>query len=164
MQNAMYCKNGHYVGEVNPVLRARSWGKFQAMAARAESEGKEQLPQFCSACGAQTVSACQHCQSPIKVSRVKIRPGYCGECGKPFTWTETALSAAKSCIDELDVSPEEKTKQKGNLENLTKNTEQTQFAASSFKKFMNKIGPTAGLLREIIVPILTTEVKKLLGI
>ncbi len=166
----MYCRNGHYIGLVNPVLRARSSGQLRRMIERAsQDESQERLPAFCATCGSSNISNCQHCQAPIEIRHVRSRPGFCGHCGNPFPWTEKVLSAAKEYIDELDLSPddlspEEKTKQKGNLDELTKNTDLTPLAASSFKKFMNKIGPAAGLLREIIVPILTAEVKKVLGL
>jgi hypothetical protein len=166
MQNAMYCQNGHYVGIVNPILRARSMGHLRAMMERAsQNEAQDRLPAFCTECGAPNISACQHCQAPIEPRHVRIRPGYCGRCGKPFTWTERALSAAKEYIDELDLSAEEKTKQKGSLDDLTSDTERTQLAAGRFRKLMDKIGPAAaGVLQRIVETVATEAAKKSMGL
>lgn len=163
----MYCLNGDYVGVVNPILRAKSWGQLQAMMERAsQHEGQERLPAFCARCGAQNISACQYCQAPIELRHVGSRPGYCGGCGKPFPWTETAVSAAKEYTDELDqLSPEEKTMLKGTFDDLTIDTARTPLAANRFKKLMNKIGPNAaGVLSKIVETVMTEAVKKMMGL
>jgi len=97
---------------------------------------------------------------------VGSRPGYCGGCGKPFPWTETAVSAAKEYTDELDqLSPEEKTMLKGTFDDLTIDTARTPLAANRFKKLMNKIGPNAaGVLSKIVETVMTEAVKKMMGL
>jgi hypothetical protein len=92
-------------------------------------------------------------------------PKYCGECGKPFPWTETALSAAKQYTNDLDqLSPEEKTVLKGTFDDLTSDTDRTPLAASRFKKFMSKIGPAAGgVLQKIVENVATEAAKKMMG-
>lgn len=96
----------------------------------------------------------------------RMRPSYCGGCGKPFPWTETALAAAKECADELeDLSPEEKLALKGTFEDLTSDTPRTQIAASRFNGFMKKVGPVAaGTLKQIVVSIATETAKKWMGL
>jgi hypothetical protein len=135
---------------------ARSW--------QAENEDQKRLPAFCTTCGASNVSACQHCQTPIEYQYPGVTPGYCGGCGKPFPWTETALSAAKKYADELDqLSPEERATLKGTFDDLTSDTARTPLAASRFKKFMGKIGPSAeGVLRKIVEAVATEAAKKML--
>ena len=93
-------------------------------------------------------------------------PGYCGACGKPFPWTETALSAAKEYTDELDeLSPGEKAELKGAYDDLTSDTARTALAASRFKKFMSKVGPgAAGVLKKIVETVATEAAKKLIGL
>jgi hypothetical protein len=167
MQNAMYCLNGHYVGVVNPILRARNSGQLRAMMERAsQHEGQERLPAFCTRCGTPNISACQHCQAPIELRHMGSKPGYCGGCGKPFPWTETALSAAKAYTDELDqLSPEEKTTLKETFDDLTIDTARTPLAANRFKKFMSKIGPSAaGAVGKIVEAVATEAAKKMLGL
>jgi hypothetical protein len=94
------------------------------------------------------------------------KPGYCGGCGKPFPWTETALSAAKAYTDELDqLSPEEKTTLKETFDDLTIDTARTPLAANRFKKFMSKIGPSAaGAVGKIVEAVATEAAKKMLGL
>jgi Uncharacterized protein conserved in bacteria (DUF2321) len=67
----------------------------------------------------------QKCSWPIKgigpqawmVGGGQYRPPrYCGECGTPFPWTETALQAAKEYTDDLEqLTLEEKATLEGNL-------------------------------------------------
>lgn len=93
-------------------------------------------------------------------------PSYCGECGSPFPWTETALAAAREYTDDLDqLSQEEKTELKKALDDLTVDTPRTPLAASRFKKVLNKIGPKAGsVLQKIVENVLTEAAKKSLGL
>lgn len=164
MPNVMYCLKGHFVGIVNPTRHARSWGHLRAMMA--EEGHPKRLPAFCTSCGASNVSACQHCQTPIESEYPGGAPGYCGGCGKPFPWTETALSAAKEYTDELDqLSPEEKTALKGTFDDLTSDTARTPLAASRFKKFMSKLGPSAeGAFRKFLETVATEAAKKMMGL
>jgi hypothetical protein len=166
MANVMYCLNGHFVGIVNPAFRARSMGQFRTMMAQAENEGPMRLPAFCATCGASNISACQHCQAAIEVNYPGGTPGYCGGCGRPFPWTETALSAAKEYTDELNqLSPEEKALLKGTFDDLTSDTARTPLAASRFRRFMGKIGPPAeGVLRKIVETVATEAAKKMVGL
>jgi hypothetical protein len=166
MANVMYCLNGHFVVVVNPVLRARNMGQLHALLAQGESEGPKRLPAFCATCGASNISACQHCQIPIEVDYPGGTPGYCCGCGKPFPWTETALSAAKEYTDELDqLSPEEKTALKGTFDYLTSDTAKTPLAANRFKKIMSKIGPVAeGVFKKVLETVVTEAAKKGMGL
>jgi len=129
---------------------------------------------FCEDCGAATIEECQTCGWPIAGIGPTAwmggggpyrPPRYCGECGKPFPWTETALLAAKEYTDDLDqLSPEEKTVLKGTLDDLTSDTDRTPLAASRFKKFMSKIGPAAGgVLQKIVENVITEAAKKMMG-
>lgn len=121
---------------------------------------------FCSECGARSVSKCDHCQSPIVIRQLfSDRPSYCSVCGKPFPWTERALSATKEYTDELELSPEDKTKLKTTFDDLTVDTPRTEMAVHHFKKFMQKIGPTAGdVLIKIMVNVATEAAKKGMGL
>jgi hypothetical protein len=93
-------------------------------------------------------------------------PNYCGECGSPFPWTETALAAAREYTDDLEqLSPEEKDALKSTFADLTSDTARTPLAASRFKKFTNKIGPVAGrILQKIIETVLTEAAKRSIGL
>ena len=167
MTNATYCLKGHFVGLLNPILRARSGGHLRALMERAsENRGNERLPAFCTTCGASNISTCQHCQAPIGPQHAGSRPGYCGSCGKPFPWTETALSAAREYADELDqLTPEEKTMLKGTFDDLTADSARTPLAATRFKRFMSKIGPSAaGIFGKIVETVVTEAAKKMMGI
>jgi hypothetical protein len=71
-------------------------------------------------------------------------PRFCGECGKPFPWTEEAISAAKEYTDGIDqLSAEEKAMLKRDFDDLLSETPRTPMAANRWKKFMSKIGPAA---------------------
>jgi hypothetical protein len=152
---AQICRNGHIVlGSVKDFQQLRK--------------------AFCEHCGAPTIEECQTCGWPIAGTSPNAwmadrgpyqPPRYCGECGKPFPWTESALSTAREYTDELtQLSREEKNVLKGTLDDLTKDTDRTPLAASRFKKFMGKIGPGAsGVLQKVLVNVATEAAKKLMG-
>jgi hypothetical protein len=93
-------------------------------------------------------------------------PRYCGECGRPFLWTETALAAAREYTDDLDqLSNDEKASLKEAFGDLTVDTARTPLAVSRFKKFVTKVGPVAGdVLREIVETVAIEAAKKSIGL
>jgi hypothetical protein len=136
------------------------------------------LPQlrksFCERCGTPTISECQACGWPITGEGYAPfggggpyqLPKYCEECGKPFPWTEMALSAAKEYTDDLDqLSAEEKATLKGTFDDLTSDTARTPLAANRFKTLVSKLSPVAGeVVKKIIVTIATEAAKKYSGL
>ena len=153
---AQVCRNGHLV-----LGSLQRFPQFQKA--------------FCEDCGAATIDQCQKCGWPISGAGPDAwmadagpyrPPRYCGECGTPFPWTETALSAARDYTDDLDeLSPDEKASLKGTFNDLTVDTVRTPLAASRFQKFLNKVGPAAGdVLRKIIETVATEAAKKSMGL
>jgi hypothetical protein len=165
MEAAVYCLKGHYIGLLNEVNRDRR-GWHATKIALENPRQPEQTPPFCTKCGAMNISACQHCQTAITKQYPGVVPAYCGGCGRPFPWTETALAAAKEYTDDLEeLSPEEKLALKGTFEDLTSDTPRTPVAANRFNAFMKKIGPAAGdMLKKIIVSVATEAAKKSIGL
>jgi hypothetical protein len=129
---------------------------------------------FCERCGSATVTQCQTCGWPIAGEGYAPfggggpyeLPKYCAECGKPYPWTERALSAAKEYTDDLDrLSAEEKTTLKASFDDLTGDTARTPVAAERFKKLLSKIGPAAGdTLKQIIVSVASEAAKRSMGL
>src|ERR1700736_2908200 len=144
---AQICRNGHIIVtslRVSPQLRHS----------------------FCEKCGAATINECQICGRPIAGEGYAPfsgggpyqPPKFCEECGAPFPWTETALSAAKEYTDDLDqLSAEEKTALKGTFDDLTSDTPRTPVAANRFKKLIAKIEPVAGSVLQKIIETVATE-------
>src|SRR5258706_2202555 len=92
--SAQICKNGHVVNF--------------AFGIRQHSN-----QEFCSKCGAATITQCQHCSTSIKGAEVLTtlqsvlgnqelfpRPNYCIKCGKPFPWTAQSIQAAHDLLFE----------------------------------------------------------------
>jgi hypothetical protein len=164
MEAAVYCLKGHFVGILNEVIRGRSW--HQAKIFLENPREPEQLPPFCSKCGAKNISVCQQCQKAIEKQYSRVIPAYCVGCGKPFPWTEAALSAAKEFTDEQEaLNAEEKLVLKGTFDDLTSDTARTSLAAIRFNNLVKKIGPVAGgVLKQIVVSVATEAAKKSIGL
>ncbi len=135
---AQICTNGHVINE--------------------SSISSPQFNQkFCRKCGAPTVTNCRNCNvaikgeyhvphSPINVIHVSPPkpPGFCHQCGKPYPWTEAALKAAQELSDEVDnLTPEERELLKKSLDDIVRDTPQTEVAATRFKKIVAKAGKVA---------------------
>ena len=130
---------------------------------------------FCDKCGAPTITKCQYCRATIKgayhtrtSTSSWMRPSFCPDCGKPYPWTETALKAAQELSDELEnlspnLSPEERDLLKKSIDDIVRETPQTTVAVSRFKRLIAKAGPVAAdMYREILLPLLSEAVKKLI--
>ena len=126
--------------------------------------------EFCQECGEKTLTACQHCQEPIRgdyhMENVLggfgyTPPRHCHNCGKPFPWIERTLEAAKELTDEIDeLIPEEREKLKGTLNDLIVDTPRTELAATRFKKLVSKGGKATALALEKILTGIVTEAAK----
>jgi len=163
MLNAIYCRNGHFIDGVDASDDSMTMLRIQSAMVQRQKELRGQSA-FCPQCGESTINTCQHCNSPIMVDRTE--PSFCGVCGKPFPWTESAIAAANEYTDELDeLSDEDKVTLKATFSDLTADTPRTDLAVSRFKKFMQKVGPAAGdVLTKIMVNVATEAAKKGMGI
>lgn len=162
MYRNRYCTNGHRVAIVDltsPVFLFNENLTPDDVGAQHE---------YCQKCGAKVLRNCQHCTANIDIddSVPVFRPSYCGECGKAFPWTESALAAAREYADELDdLDAEEKAGLKATFDDLTSETPRTELALSRFKKYVAKVAPEAGkAITKIVVEVATGEVKRQLGL
>jgi len=151
----------------------------------------EHNKKYCDKCGAETITNCQNCNTPIRgyyheahgayeeldtmvneilnpLSETMIdysKPrSFCHECGKPYPWTEAKIEAAKELSDELDgLNAEERNILKKSLDDIIIDTPQTPVAATRFKKIAAKVGGIAAKqLRELVVDIASETAKKII--
>lgn len=154
---AQICLNGHVVN-------------------RATKQSPQLSKKFCSLCGAPTLTHCERCKNEIQgeyhmpgivaIGFSFPAPPFCSHCGAPFPWTEAKLQAARDLTQELDgLTPTEKEALSKSLDDLVKDTPQTQVAATRFKKLLSKASKEGGAaLREILVSVLSETAKKTLGL
>lgn len=153
---AQVCVNGH---AVNDMVRA----------------APQLNRDFCSQCGAPTITTCQQCEAPIQgeyhVEGVfdfsgfeYSPPSFCHKCGAAYPWTEAKLQAARELADELDeLSPDEIEVLKGSLDDLVADTPRTTLAATRFKKLVAKVGPAvADGFKEILTDVVSESAKKMI--
>lgn len=131
---------------------------------------------FCDRCGASTITACPDCKAPIKgyyhvrgvigAGSDYLPPSFCPNCGIPYPWTNAKLKAAKEFAHELDnLNEDEKTILEKSLEDLARDTPNTQVAAVRFKKLVAKAGKGAAEgFKSILVDVLSETAKKLIGL
>ena len=164
MANAIYCSNGHYVGLVSSGHGGRvSMARLRVLMENPQREERP-IQAFCTQCGARNITACEKCQTPINHRYAGEVHNYCAGCGKPFPWTETALTAAREYTDELEeLSTEDKTILKATFTDLTVDSPKTEIAASRFKRILRKLAPdVAETIRKTIVDIASETAVKLL--
>jgi len=125
--------------------------------------------QYCAKCGAQTITACHHCNSPIRGYYLGVvgyfeynKPSYCHNCGKPYPWTVASLEAARELADELEkLSAEEREQLKETFPDLVTNTPKTVVAETRFKRLMKKAGTEAyDGMKSILIHVVSEAVKK----
>ena len=154
-QPALICRNGHAVNA------------FTVTSPECNAD-------HCRTCGAAAISRCEHCGAPIKghhdipgvcvLGIIYQPPSFCDSCGRPYPWTEAQLQAARDLADELDeLSPEDRERLKGSLNDLISDTPRTAVAATIFKKATTKLGVEGGAaLKKIVTDIACEAAKKLL--
>ncbi len=159
----VYCRNGHRVGWIpEHYFQSITPGRLRDAIMQHEIEELIRLG-HCTECGAESIPACGSCEAVL--GNPSKRPSYCGSCGKPFPWTDSALAAAKEYTDELDtLTAEDKTVLKESFTDLTIDTARTPLAASRYKRIVGKLAPIAGeTLQKIIIEVITTGAKKLMA-
>ena len=107
--------------------------------------------QFCDQCGAATITACQHCNIPIRgkyMARGGLSiagytpPNFCNNCGQGYPWTESRLQAAEQLADMIEkFTDEDKQQLKESIRNIIRDTPQTLISAVKFQTLMAKAGP-----------------------
>jgi hypothetical protein len=127
----------------------------------------------CKKCGEPTIMQCPSCETDIQgeyhVDGVFVGgfktpppPNFCHQCGQPYPWTERKIQAARDLADEFDeLSAEDREKLKSNLDDLYKDTPQTEVAASRFKRIMSKVGKDSySAMKSIVTDIASETIKK----
>jgi hypothetical protein len=161
----MYCLNGHYVGLLNEVRQARTGAQWQRMMAQAEREGPTRLPLFCSTCGAANINACQHCQTPIELQYLDARPAYCGGCGKPHPWQESAIENLKGILQESELNAEDRQEIELALHDVLRDTPKTESASLRMKRLLGKMRkPLYDVAIKVVTDVASETAKKTLGV
>ena len=151
---AQICLNGHTI-----TRSARSSPDF--------------TKKFCPKCGEETITTCPRCNQPIQgeyhvegVVAIGCKdpppPKFCHNCGGPYPWTEQKIQSAKALADEFDdLTSSVREKLKQSLDDLYRDTPQTEVAAVRFKKIMAKVGKESyAAMNEIIIGVLSEAARK----
>lgn len=117
---------------------------------------------YCSICGAKTITSCQYCGKPIHgkyqsgilmIGFSYIPDAYCYGCGKPYPWTEAAINNAALLIqEESELGESEKTALTASLPDILSETPGTNLAVVRMKKALAAAGKfTADALRQFVI-------------
>jgi hypothetical protein len=99
----------------------------------------------------------------ISISETPV-PDYCPECGKPYPWRATALSAAMEAADELDeLSEEDRKKLKGALADIATDNPRTDLAVTRIKKIALSLGSFGkSVLQKVALDIASAKARGML--
>ena len=123
---------------------------------------------FCEQCGQPNLSECPGCSAPIRgyyfggaIGGHYFRPAYCIQCGAAFPWQQQAMEAARELADEIEeLSPEERTRLKRSLEEISTDSPRTELAAGRIKKVVERLGGPTGQLLQKVAETVATEAAK----
>lgn len=125
---------------------------------------------YCTMCGKQTITSCPKCSYPIQgayvsgasVFHLKITPGFCGNCGKAYPWTESAIEAVRELANLIqDIEEQEVNTIIENLPDLLTDTPKSQVAIIRTKQFLNRAGKEVGEgIKQVLIGIVTEAAKK----
>lgn len=126
---------------------------------------------FCTSCGAKTLTHCTNCNYFIRGKSFKNDeyeeyecPSYCYNCGNPYPWTESALEAAQELLILEDIlSKDELNYFNENMSAIIIDTPKSKIIATKLKMFMDKASSTVvSTLKDIIVEIGSETAKKII--
>ena len=130
---------------------------------------------FCDRCGAATITECGKCRASIRgcphapwgefaVFMPYKAPAFCFNCGVPFPWTESSLKAAHDLANEIsEIEKGERDILNQSLDDLVRDTPQTEVAAVRFKRIVSKLGPeVAGAFKTIVINIASETAKRII--
>jgi hypothetical protein len=151
---ALICLNGHLI---NPAARLHP----------------QHNRDFCTQCGAKTIQRCPSCSADILgeyhyPNVVSLEPfpvpSYCHKCGARYPWMETKIQDARRRIKELkSLSDEDKDVLLMILDDLIRQTPETELAVERFKNLLRGIRPDVRvLIKEILSGVATDLAKKTL--
>lgn len=149
---ALICDKGHVI-----AAHVSSW--------------KSDRQNFCSRCGARTITECPQCSAGIHLDRLNARyvglgiarpPAFCPHCGSPYPWTANALVAAKSLTNEVEgLTPEDRQTLSTSIDDLVSEGPQADLAATRFRLISAKLGNQAvTAFRDILVNVVSESIKK----
>lgn len=129
---------------------------------------------FCSKCGAPTIHECPHCHKEIPGNyTVEFGyaipweiPKYCGHCGKPFPWIQSALESASLIIkEETELSEDLRDLANESLPDIVSETPRTALASTRMKRVISgATSITAEMVRQFVIDFGCELAKKYLGL
>jgi len=133
----------------------------------------------CPTCGSEAISACPGCREPVPGFHyaqgydraspsfpggraLAAPPRYCPACGRPFPWTERAMSAARQVIREMAaLDLHERDQLRRSIDHIIRQTPQTPQAVRRINDALSRIGgESAEGLRELFLSIASAEIKE----
>jgi len=126
---------------------------------------------FCTRCGAPTLNQCPKCGIDIKgcehipggrLSRVPV-PRYCHGCGSPYPWQAAVLENIQGLAAEGGLSNEDQAELATALNDVARDTPNTESASLKVKCLLGKLGKPAGdLALKVISDVASETAKKIL--
>ena len=158
---AAYCLNGHFVQSLEHPPVGHSW---TAIRNRLENPlPPKEFPRFCSQCGVDNISSCQHCQTPIVYDR--SRPAYCGGCGQPYPWQASAIENLRDILRESELAVEDREEIERALPDVLRDTPKTESAALKVKRLLGKVGkPFYDIAIKVVSDVASETAQKTMGL
>lgn len=127
---------------------------------------------FCSVCGAQTITECPSCHSKLRgyYDSDFIKPTevehYCFNCGQPYPWTSSAIEATQLLIQEDEsLDNIQKASLIESLPDIANETPKTKLAVVRLQKALKTVGSfTADGVRQFALDFGCELAKKSLGL
>ena len=134
----------------------------------------EKTQKFCEKCGVPTMDKCKNCEANIPGSKFDDTlfvsyplyepPSVCTNCGKPYPWIEKKLKATQELAQELnEITPDEKETLIKSVNEIIKDTPETELYAHRFKRIIAKLGTdTYDFFCKFAVDVASQAAKKII--
>ena len=129
---------------------------------------------YCAVCGADTISACEACNSPIRGTFQSdfgftgpwSPPAHCRHCGNGFPWTVAKMEAVKELAEAIEeLTDFEREKLSELLPHIVQHTPRTQPAGFKIAAIVERTkAPARAVLRDLLSDITVEAGRKALGL
>lgn len=118
---------------------------------------------YCTKCGQKTITTCPNCNAPLhgyyEIEDILILntstkvESYCYNCGKPYPWTEKALTNARLVVlEESAIPKDQRDNLISSLPDIITETPGTTLAGTRMKKFLANAGDfTRDALKQFVI-------------
>lgn len=122
--------------------------------------------EHCEECGNANITACPHCEAPIRgqgvyLTSAYVRPSFCYTCARPYPWTQDRLQTARELLYHDDKLTEEDREKLWSLLKDVMSSPKDDLAPAKRKLIDINLGKAGQVTRDIITDLIAKTIAEI---